>query len=324
MGVSPLAVLLVTFSRKWVRQSMPANGHRGRTVSFTGEARSAKYSMTRVGLFGGTGNQGEIRAAPVLKWAGGKSQLLPTLLSHVPLQYGKYIEPFVGGGALFFALSPSRAVIADSNPELINVYRVIASEVEALISELESMPTDRDTFYRVRAELFGDLEPLRAAARTIYLNKTCFNGLFRVNRAGQFNVPYANANRRACQPERLRAAASLLRNAEIVVSDYHALLTERAEPGDFVYLDPPYVPTSRYSDFKRYTKEQFYEEDHRRLAGLVGELAARDCHLLITNSDHPLVWDLYKDFRIDVIHTRRYINKNGDGRRGRDVVIYSK
>lgn len=264
-------------------------------------------------------------ASPILKWAGGKSQLLRHLLPHVPDRYGRYMEPFLGGGALFFYLAPDNALIADSNPELINLYRTVSSDVEALIARLADMPTDEENFYRIRLQRHDSLDPVAAAARTVYLNKTCFNGLYRVNRSGHFNVPYGSyVNPRICEPDKLRTAARVLRKAEIIESDYESLLLGRASAGDFVYLDPPYLPISKFADFKRYTKRQFYEEDHRRLAKLARELRDRGCQVLMTNSVHPLIWELYRDFKIDVVNTRRNISKNGDGRFGQDVVIYSK
>lgn len=261
-------------------------------------------------------------ARPVLKWAGGKSQMLDTLLPLVPEQYGKYIEPFFGGGALFFALEPESAVIADSNPEIINLYNVIVDDVEALIRELGTFLNKKDFFYEIRKKDWLTLSPVEAAARTIYLNRTCFNGLYRVNKKGQFNVPfgyYKNPN--ICDGDNLRLASLGLQGKEIILGDYKNILQEYAEAGDFIYLDPPYLPVSEYSDFKRYTKEQFYEEDHRELAQEVRRLCGLGCHVVLTNSNHPLVHELYGDYRINVYQTKRNISRNAKKRSGEDVVV---
>ena len=209
----------------------------------------------------------ELVAKPILKWAGGKTQLLKTLLPKIPNEYEKYIEPFFGGGALFFAINPSSSVIADSNPEIINLYNQVAKNANKIIEHLRTFKNTSEFFYEARSWDWQDISPDLAAARTIYLNKTCFNGLYRVNGKGQFNVPYGKyANPNICDENALWAASSLLSKATIICGDYKDVLKQNASPGDFVFLDPPYLPVSEYADFKRYTKEQFYEEDHIELA----------------------------------------------------------
>ena len=263
-----------------------------------------------------------IQAKPILKWAGGKTQILNDLLPKVPSSYGRYIEPFLGGGALFFALQPENAIIADSNPELINMYRQVANNVEDVISYLKKYENTSEMFYQVRSLDWNILSPAEAAARTIYLNRTCFNGLYRVNRKGQFNVPYGKyVNPKICDEENLHAASKALQNAEIVCGDYLLVLEHYAQPGDFIFLDPPYLPISEYSDFKRYTKEQFYEEDHVELAKMVMRLHEMGCTVVLTNSNHPLVHELYSPFKIDVIQTKRHISCNGNTRKGEDVIV---
>ena len=263
-----------------------------------------------------------IQAKPILKWAGGKTQMLNDLLPKVPSSYGRYIEPFFGGGALFFALQPENAIIADSNPELINMYRQVANNVEDVISYLKKYENTSEMFYQVRSLDWNVLIPAEAAARTIYLNRTCFNGLYRVNRKGQFNVPYGKyVNPKICDEENLHAASKALQNAEIVCGDYLLVLEHYAQPGDFIFLDPPYLPISEYSDFKRYTKEQFYEEDHVELAKMVMRLHEMGCTVILTNSNHPLVHELYSPFKIDVIQTKRHISCNGNARKGEDVIV---
>ncbi len=264
----------------------------------------------------------KVTARPILKWAGGKTQLLHELVQRVPDKYGTYIEPFVGGGALFFALRPASGVIADCNPELINVYRCVADDVESVISHLGGFENTEDHFYRVRGLDHSTLAPAYAAARTIYLNRTCFNGLYRVNRKGQFNVPYGRyRNPNFCPADQLREASKLLSTTKIVCGDYKAVLQQTAGRGDVVFLDPPYLPVSRYADFKRYTKEQFYEEDQRELAREVARLQALGCHVILTNSNHPLVHELYGGYRLEVVSTRRNISAKGSSRVGEDVIV---
>ncbi len=263
------------------------------------------------------------KTRPILKWAGGKQQLLPQLLAKVPAQYNKYIEPFFGGGALYFALKPNRSIIADANSQLIEVYQTVAHHVEELIEQLKTFKTDKESFYAVRSQDTATLSPVQRAARLIYLNKTCFNGLYRVNREGLFNVPYGDhKNPRLGNPEDLRSASLLLQTSTIITGDYKKVLTDYAEQGDFIYIDPPYLPISQYSDFKRYTKEQFYEEDHVDLHNEIMRLHELGCHVVLTNSHHPLVYDLYRPFKIEVYHTRRSISKDAKKRTGEDVVIY--
>ena len=263
-----------------------------------------------------------VPAKPILKWAGGKTQMLGDLLPKVPSSYGRYIEPFFGGGAMFFALQPEQAVIADSNPELINLYRQVANHVDDVICQLKKYENTQEMFYAVRGQDWTMLPEAEAAARTIFLNKTCFNGLYRVNKKGQFNVPFGKyKNPKICDEEGLKAASAALKKAEFVCGVYLLVLEHYAQPGDFVFLDPPYLPISEYSDFKRYTKEQFYEEDHVELAKMVKTLHERGCHVILTNSNHPLVHELYAPFTIDVIQTKRHISCNGSTRKGEDVIV---
>ena len=193
-----------------------------------------------------------VQAKPILKWAGGKTQMLGELMPKVPASFGRYIEPFIGGGAMFFALNPKDAIIADSNPELINMYDQIANNVDEVISYLQKYENTQEMFYAVRALEWKELSKSEAAARTIYLNKTCFNGLYRVNKKGQFNVPFGKyKSPNYCDVEALYAASEVLQKATIVCGDYLSVLKEYAQPGDFVFLDPPYLPISEYTEFKR-------------------------------------------------------------------------
>lgn len=259
---------------------------------------------------------------PLLKWAGGKTQIIPNLINAMPKEFNNYIEPFIGGGALFFHLSPKSAVIADSNPELISLYRQIAEEYEPVHKLLMKMPNQEDFFYSERAKKFEDLNPIDAAARTIYLNRTCFNGLYRVNKSGGFNVPFGRyKDPKIADYQLLKSASTALSGATIVLGDYKQVLHKYARKGDLVFLDPPYLPISQYSDFQRYTKEQFYEDDHRELAEEVSHLTELGCHVLLTNSNHPLVHELYSDFHIEVLSTKRNINSRATFRKGQDVLV---
>lgn len=263
-----------------------------------------------------------IKPKPILKWAGGKTQLLNELLPKVPTKFNRYIEPFFGGGALFFALQPENSIISDSNPELINMYRQVADDVDGVISQLKKYENTSEMFYTVRSQEWTSLSKTEAAARTIFLNHTCFNGLYRVNKQGEFNVPYGKyKNPRICDEDGLYAASLLLKKAQIICGDFFLVLENNAQEGDFIFLDPPYLPISEYSDFKRYTKEQFYEEDHIELAKIITRLQERGCNIILTNSNHPLVHELYSSFTIDVIATKRHISCNGSSRKGEDVIV---
>lgn len=264
-------------------------------------------------------------AKPFLKWAGGKTQILDEITAKAPKQFNRYIEPFIGSGAVFFALQPRHGIIADSNPELVNVYQTIATDVEQVIDHLSRFRNTETDFYEVRSLDFDDLEKPYAAARTIYLNKTCYNGLYRVNKKSQFNVPFGHyKNPRICQPDVLRGVCAALQHTEIICGDYKDVLKQSAGPNDFVFLDPPYLPVSQYADFKRYTKRQFYEEDHRELAKEVSRLQTIGCHVVLTNSNHPLVHELYERFCIEVVNTRRNISAKGSTRTSEDVIVTVK
>ncbi len=261
-------------------------------------------------------------AKPILKWAGGKTQMLSELLPRIPQTYGRYIEPFFGGGALFFSLNPDQAIISDSNPELINMYLQIAHNVDQVIECLQKYENTSEMFYEVRSLDWQSLSEPEAAARTIYLNKTCFNGLYRVNRNGQFNTPFGKyKNPKICDIDTLHLASEALKKATILCGDYTLVLENYAQSGDFVFLDPPYLPISENSDFKRYTKEQFYEDDHVELAKMIDRLHERGCYIILTNSNHPLVHQLYKKYKIEIIQTKRHISCHGDTRKGEDVIV---
>jgi DNA adenine methylase len=240
--------------------------------------------------------------------------LAQDILRHFPAAYGRYYEPFLGGGALFFAARPRRATLADSNAALIDVYRVVQTDVEALIERLGRYRNSREHYYAARAQDPAALPPLERAARFVYLNRTCYNGLFRVNRQGRFNVPFGRyTNPRICDADTLRAASRALGRAALRVGDF-AECARHARAGDVVYCDPPFDPLSKTALFTSYTAQGFGADEQARLAQFCAELAARGCRVLVSNSDTPLIRGLYRGFRIVELQARRAINRNGDGR----------
>jgi len=264
----------------------------------------------------------KVKAEPFVKWAGGKRQLLSELRKYIPTQYGRYIEPFVGGGALFFDLMPDEAVINDANAELINAYLMIRDNVEELIKKLEEYEYCHDFYYFLREQDTSQLDSISLAARFIYLNKCCFNGLYRVNKAGKFNVPIGRySNLQICKPEKLRSVSYVLQDTIIEFSDYKEILFKYARKGDLIYIDPPYHPISEYSDFKRYTKEFFYEKDQVELRDIISELKNFGCFVIASNSYCDFILELYEDFQIEIVEAKRYINKIAAGRNSIQEVI---
>lgn len=251
---------------------------------------------------------------PFMKWVGGKAQLLEQIWPMLPDCFSAYHEPFMGGGALFFALQPGRAQLSDINAELVGCYRAVRDQVEEVIEHLKQHPYDKDHYYRVRAFHPDDLDPVARAARTLYLNRAGFNGLYRVNSQGIFNVPFGRyKNPVICHEENLRACAQTLSGIALQVADFEAVL-QVARPGELVYFDPPYVPLSRTSDFTAYSKGGFTMEDQVRLADVFSRLADRGVYCLLSNSDTAFVRQLYKDFEIDVVSASRAITSKGTGR----------
>jgi len=263
----------------------------------------------------------DVAIKPFLKWAGGKTQLLSELHKYVPNNFNKYIEPFIGGGAMFFSLNPNESIIADSNEELIITYRQVKDDVEEIIQHLKTFEHKEEFYYTLRSLDPNELENSYRAARLIYLNKTCFNGLYRVNKKGKFNVPYGKGKGSFLNEEVLRNSSEFLADTTIVNNDYLAVLNEFANEGDFIFLDPPYYPVGKYSDFKRYTKEFFYHEDQVRLKEEFDRLVNIGCKVVLTNSDHEVILDLYSDYRIEIKETKRMISSNSKTRKGKDVIV---
>jgi len=259
-------------------------------------------------------------ARPFLRWAGGKTKLLPELLSRVPATFKTYYEPFLGGGALFFALQPKKAVLSDANPDLVRTYLAVRDDVEKVVYLLQEHARLHekhgiDHYIAVRAVCSYSMEDFSCAARMIYLNKTCFNGLWRVNKSGQFNVPMGKFKNppTICDEENLHACSRALSDVEICCSDFKASC-EGIEREDFAYLDPPYVPLSKMSDFTSYTKEGFGSKDQETLAETVRKLDAQGAHFLLSNAGSPKVKELYTGFKIDEVFMRRNINSKANSR----------
>ncbi|KXI17663.1 DNA adenine methylase [Corynebacterium sp. CMW7794] len=250
---------------------------------------------------------------PLLKWVGGKRQLLPQIRAVVP-DYDRYFEPFLGGGAVLFDLAPDVAVVGDLNSELINVYTVTRDRVDELIALLSTYPNDADFFYELRSldrsPDYTELSDAARAARTIYLNKTCYNGLYRVNNAGQFNAPFGRyKNPAICDEQTLRAVSNYLRENDIqlINGDYGTVL-EKAQSGDFVYLDPPYDPVTTTSNFTGYQSGGFSHADQTRLKEACDKLSNNGVNFLLSNSATAFIRELYKDYVVDTVEATRAIN----------------
>ena len=253
-------------------------------------------------------------AQPFLKWAGGKRQLLPEIRKYVPKQFDTYYEPFVGAGAVLFDLQPKKAMINDINVELVNTYQVIREHVDELVETLKKHKNDKDYYYHIRnldrtAE-FHQLSMIERSARMIYLNKTCFNGLYRVNRQGQFNVPYGKyKNPNIVNEEVLRAVHHYLTNNDITILNVDFVqAVETAKAGDFIYFDPPYDPVSETASFTSYSLGGFDRDDQLRLRDLFIELHERGCYVLLSNSATEFIQDIYADFHVELVSASRAIN----------------
>ena len=260
------------------------------------------------------------QARPFLKWAGGKGKLLPELLPRVPREFGRYFEPFIGGAAVFLALRgrglANDASLSDANPRLVDTYSAVRDDVEAVIARLGEFVNEEAVYYAIRAQRHDELSSTDRVARIIYLNKTCYNGLYRENRDGAFNVPFGRyARPRICDATNLRAAARALAGVLIECRDFEEALMG-AVAGDFVYLDPPYDPVSRTASFTAYHAAGFGEEHQRRLAAVFRALAGRGVQLMLSNSDTPLIRELYQGFGFTEVLAARAINSKGE-RRGK-------
>jgi DNA adenine methylase len=267
-----------------------------------------------------------IKPYPFVKWAGGKSQLLRILKLFVPENYDTYIEPFLGGGALFFSLMPQKAIVNDINQELINAYLVIRDKVSDLIESLKKHKNDMEYFYKIRRLDPKTLSDIERASRFIYLNKTCYNGLYRENSKGEFNVPFGKyKNPKILDEENLIAISEYLNSADITIlnKDYKEVCS-MAKKGDFVYLDPPYYPVSKTSSFTKYSKYDFTEKDQIELSHVFKELDRKGCYVMLSNSNTDFIKNLYKDFEIIELHANRFINCKPDRRVKSNVEVLIK
>jgi DNA adenine methylase len=255
---------------------------------------------------------------PFVKWVGGKGQLLGHLLSKSPQNYGRYFEPFLGGGAFFFGLRPAKASLSDMNAELINTYRVVRDSVEELIVELERHRYDESYYYAIRdwdrSLDYSDRSPVARAGRFIYLNKTGFNGLHRVNSKGHFNVPFGTyKNPTILDAANLRRCSAALAGVEIDVAGYSSV-EAKVEAGDFIYFDPPYAPLTATANFTSYTAHGFDRVEQENLRDLCIRLDRRGVRFIVSNSSAPLILNLYAQFRLELVDARRFVNSQALGR----------
>ncbi|MCR4890654.1 MAG: DNA adenine methylase [Lachnospiraceae bacterium] len=265
---------------------------------------------------------------PVLKWVGGKRQLLDSLSPLLPKQITSYCEPFVGGGALLFHLQPEKALINDINSDLIRVYLVIKENVQELIEELKNYRNESDFFYSVREwdrdkEKYSSLTDIQKAARILYLNKTCYNGLYRVNKAGEFNAPFGNYhNPNIVNEQVLLAVSAYFNEAQVSFSslDYEEVLSQ-VDNDCFVYLDPPYDPVSQTSSFTGYAKAGFSKEDQIRLRESCDQLDRRGIRFMLSNSATPFILDQYSAYHITLVQAKRAVNSVASGRGEVDEVV---
>lgn len=263
-----------------------------------------------------------IKLTPILKWVGGKKQLLSEITPLIPKKITTYVEPFIGGGAVLFNLQPKKAIINDLNKELINTYKVVKKSPRELLELLKIHDKNNceDYFYEIRAldrtNNFKNMNNIEKAARVIYLNKTCFNGLYRVNKTGKFNSPYGKYK----NPNIINESAILAmsdyfnnNNIKIIQGDYKNALKDLKKDA-FVYFDPPYMPISTSSSFKNYTKTSFDEKEQIELKKECDKLDNKRIKFMLSNSDHPLIRELYKDFDIRIVKAKRSINSKGNSR----------
>lgn len=267
---------------------------------------------------------------PFLKWVGGKQQLLAQFQAYFPSRFKRYIEPFAGGAAVFFHLwgakrLPLKNYLFDNNEELINVYRTVRDSSEELMEILTIHQNEhsKDYFYKIRSLDRNNihLTDVERAARTIYLNRTCYNGLFRVNSKGYFNVPIGSyKNPQILYPEVLKNASRALQGVAIEAADFRE--TERfGKPGDFFYFDPPYDPVSSTSSFTGYTSYCFGDEDQLDLSRVYSSLTKKGCLCMLSNSPTDLIRELYKGFRMEIVQAKRAVNSNANGRRNVAEVV---
>mgnify|MGYP003123510007 CR=1 FL=1 len=266
--------------------------------------------------------------SPIVKWVGGKRQLLTEIRKYIPKNFATYYEPFVGGGAVLFDVQPRKAIVSDANSELINLYEVVKNDVESLIEALEKHRNEADYFYSIRAwdrdpAFYSKLSNVERASRIHYLNKTCYNGLFRVNQAGQFNAPFGRyKNPNIVNSITLRAVSKYFNQADIEFRnlDFESSIA-LIKSSDFVYFDPPYDPVSNSSNFTGYTKAGFDRDEQIRLKLLCDRLDSVGTRFLLSNASTDFILNLYRDYTVEIVQAKRSINSNGDDRGKVDEVL---
>ncbi len=262
----------------------------------------------------------DIAIKPPFKWAGGKNQLLEQFEPLLPKRFDLYIEPFVGSGALFFHLLPSKAVLIDLNFDVVNFYNVVKTNVEELIKDLKKHKNTSEYYYMMRAQDPSKMSPVERASRFLYLNKTAYNGLWRVNKNGEFNVPFGKyKNPKILDEKHLRDVSTVLSDVSVIFGDF-SLVLDYAKPNTFIYFDPPYHPISKTSNFTNYAGE-FRAEEQVRLAECFKLLDKKGCLLMLSNSNTPLVRHLYANYDVKIVHARRMINSKKDGRGAIEEVV---
>lgn len=267
-------------------------------------------------------------ARPILKWVGGKRQLLPALAPLFPKRFSSYCEPFLGGGAVLFSLQPQKAIVNDANSDLIGLYKVIRDDVDGLIRELSLHRNTEDHFYEVRdwdrdKRYYSSLSQVKKAARLIFLNKTCYNGLFRVNSAGEFNAPFGHyKNPSIINVPTLRAVSNYFNSADISFfsKDYSEVI-ESLPRGTFVYLDPPYDPVSDSASFTGYTKGGFSQQDQILLKESCDRLNARGIKFMLSNSATEFIKEQYGAYDIKIVRAIRAVNSKVEGRGAVEEVV---
>lgn len=264
--------------------------------------------------------QFSFKAEPIVKWAGGKQIIARMLGEFFPKTYRRYYDPFVGGCSVALESGSKEGLLNDQNAWLIDTYRAIRDDWRRVAEILDTMRNTEEEFYRIRQVSPQTVDQFTRAAMLIYLNKTCFRGLFRVNKSNQFNVPYGKYDRRYYDPANLAAFAEFIGSFELRVGDFEVALAD-AQAEDFVYLDPPYHRIGGYSDFNRYTSGKFKEIDHLRLRNVCVELDRRGIRWLQSNSSTKYIRELYRDFRVSEITNRREINLNSKSRDIEELVI---
>ena len=261
-------------------------------------------------------------AQPIFKYPGGKRQLLPQLWAARPDHWHRYAEPFAGGAALYFRVAPERAYLSDQNLDVITVYQVVRDHLDALLADLQRHVNEEDYFYALRAQDPAELSPVERASRILALLRMCYSGVYRVNRLGQFNVPFGHyPHPDLIQATKLRAAHAVLQTTEIHLADFSRVV-DFARPGDWLYLDPPYQKVSKTANFTAYTAQGFGWADQIRVAELMATLADRGCFVMASNADTPAVRDLYREWHIHPVMARRSVNADPARRAGaREVIV---